>query len=141
MRCKKVTILGLRFMRSKGQIQTIEALISVSIISFIIFLLYFIKPVSQEVSQINRKIDAYNALKVLDQARNLRQYALQANVTKIEELLLPFLKSNYKVVLYNQTGNITDIPTIDSKNIASVSYIIAGDLAIYKPIEIRVYLW
>ena len=141
MLCREVTILGLRFMRSKGQMQTIEALISVAIISFIIFLLYFIKPVSQEVSQINRKIDAYNALKVLDQARNLRKYALQANVTKIEELLLPFLKSNYKVVLYNQTGNITDIPTIDSKNIASVSYIIAGDLAIYKPIEIRVYLW
>jgi hypothetical protein len=128
-------------MRSKGQMQTIEALISVAIISFIIFLLYFMTPVSQEVSQINRKIDAYNALKVLDQSRNLRQYALQANATKIEELLLPFLKSNYKVVLYNQTGNITEIPTIESKNIASASYIIAGDLANYKPIEIRVYLW
>jgi hypothetical protein len=128
-------------MRSKGQMQTIEALISVAIISFIIFLLYFMTPVSQEVSQINRKIDAYNALKVLDQARNLRQYALQANATKIEELLLPFLKSNYKVVLYNQTDNITEIPTIESKNIASVSYIIAGDLANYEPIEIRVYLW
>jgi hypothetical protein len=128
-------------MRSRGQMQTIEALISVAIISFIIFILYFITPVSQEVSQINRKIDAYNALKVLDQSRNLRQFALQANATKIEELLLPFLKSNYKVVLYNQTGNITEIPTIDSKNIASVSYIIAGDLANYKLIEIRVYLW
>jgi hypothetical protein len=128
-------------MRSRGQMQTIEALISVAIISFIIFILYFITPVSQEVSQINRKIDAYNALKVLDQSRNLRQFALQANATKIEELLLPFLKSNYKVVLYNQTGNITEIPKIDSKNIASVSYIIAGDLANYKLIEIRVYLW
>jgi len=128
-------------MRSKGQMQTIEALISIAIISFIIFLLYFMTPVSQEVSQINRKIDAYNALKVLDQSRNLRQYALQANATKIEELLLPFLKSNYKVVLYNQTGNITEIPTIESKNIASVSYIIVGDLANYEPIEIRVYLW
>jgi competence protein ComGC len=128
-------------MRSKGQMQTIEALISVAIISLIIFILYFITPVSQEVSQINRKIDAYNALKVLDQSRNLRQYALQSNATKIEELLLPFLKSNYKVVLYNQTGNITEIPKIDSKNIASVSYIIAGDLSNYKLIEIRVYLW
>jgi len=128
-------------MRSKAQMQTIEALISIAIVSFIIFLLYFIAPVSQEISQINRKIDAYNALKILDQSKNLRQYALQANTTKIEELLLPFLKSNYKVVLYNQTGNVTEIPKIDSKNIASVSYIIAGDLANYKPIEIRVYLW
>ena len=133
--------LGLRFMRSKAQMQTIEALISIAIVSFIIFLLYFRAPISQEISQINRKIDAYNALKILDQSRNLRQYALQANATKIEELLLPFLKSNYKVVIYNKTENITEIPKIDSKNIASVSYIIAGDLANYKPIEIRVYLW
>jgi competence protein ComGC len=128
-------------MRSKAQMQTIEALISIAIISFIIFLLYFIASVSQEISQINRKIDAYNALKILDQSRNLRQYALQTNATKIEELLLPFLKSNYKVVFFNQTGNVTEISRIDSKNIASVSYIIAGDLANYKPIEIRVYLW
>jgi len=128
-------------MRSKAQMRTIEALISIAIISFIIFLLYFRAPVSQEISQINRKIDAYNALKILDQSRNLRQYALQANATKIEELLLPFLKSNYKVALYNQTGNVTEIPKIDSKSIASVSYIIAGDLSNYKPIEIRVYLW
>jgi len=128
-------------MRSKAQMQTIEALISIAIVSFIIFLLYFRAPISQEISQINRKIDAYNALKILDQSRNLRQYALQANATKIEELLLPFLKSNYKVVIYNKTENITEIPRIDSKNIASVSYIIAGDLANYKPIEIRVYLW
>jgi type II secretory pathway component PulC len=128
-------------MKSKGQMQTIEALISIAIISLIILLQYFATPVSQEVSQINRKIEAYNALKVLDQTKSLRQYALQANSTKIEELLLPFLKSNYRVVLYNQTSNITEIPAIDSENIASVSYLIAGDLAIPKPTEIRVYLW
>jgi hypothetical protein len=128
-------------MKNKGQMQTIEALISIAIISFIVFLLYFITPTSQEVTQINKKIDAYNALKILDQAGNLRQYALQANTTRIEELLLPFLKSNYKVVLYNQTANITEIPKIESKSIASVSYIISGDLSGYKPIEIRVYLW
>lgn len=128
-------------MKSKGQMQTIEALISIAIISLIILLQYFAIPVSQEVSQINRKIEAYSALKFLDQTKNLRQYALQANATKIEELLLPFLKSNYRVVLYNQTSNITEIPAIDSENIASVSYLIAGDLAIPKPIEIRVYLW
>jgi len=141
MSCKKATILGLRFMRSKAQVQTIEALISIAIISFIIFLLYFITPTSQEVSQLNRKIEAYNALKILDQTKNLRQYAFQTNATKIEELLLPFLKSNYKVVIYNQTSNVTEIPKIESENIASISYLIAGDLANYMPIEIRVYLW
>ena len=128
-------------MRSKAQVQTIEALISVAIISFIIFLLYFITPTSQEISQINRKIEAYNALKILDKTRNLRQYALQANATKVEELLLPFLKSSFKVVIYNQTSNITEVPKVESENIASVSYLIAGELANYKPLEIRVYLW
>ena len=128
-------------MRSKAQVQTIEALISVAIISFIIFLLYFITPMSQEISQINRKIEAYNALKILDKTRNLRQYALQANATKVEELLLPFLKSSFKVVIYNQTSNITEVPKVESENIASVSYLIAGELANYKPLEIRVYLW
>ena len=128
-------------MRSKAQVQTIEALISVAIISFIIFLLYFITPTSQEISQINRKIEAYNALKILDKTRNLRQYALQANATKVEELLLPFLKSSFKVVIYNQTSNITEVPKVESENIASVSYLIAGELANYRPLEIRVYLW
>jgi len=128
-------------MRSKAQVQTIEALVSIAIISFIIFLLYFITPTSQEISQINRKIEAYNALKILDKTRNLRQYALQANATKVEELLLPFLKSSFKVVIYNQTSNITEVPKVESENIASVSYLIAGELANYKPLEIRVYLW
>jgi len=128
-------------MRSKGQTRTIEALVSIAIISFIIFLLYFITPTSQEISQINRKIEAYNALKILDKTRNLRQYALQANATKVEELLLPFLKSSFKVVIYNQTSNITEVPKVESENIASVSYLIAGELANYKPLEIRVYLW
>ena len=138
---KRVMILGLRFMRSKGQINTIEALISIAIIGVIIFLLYFRAPVSIEVTQLNQKLDAYNALKILDQTQNLRYYALQKNATKIEELLLPFLKSNYKVALFNRTSNITEIPEIDAKNIAVLSYFIAGDVANYQPIEIRVYLW
>ena len=137
----KATILELRYMRNKAQVQTIEALVSVAIISIIIFLLYFRAPTSTETAQIGRKIEAYNALKILDQTKNLREYALKANATKIEELLLPFLKSNYKVVIYNQTSNVTEIPKIDSKNIASISYLIAGDLGNYNPIEIRVYLW
>lgn len=128
-------------MRSKGQTRTIEALVSIAIISLIIFLLYFSTPVSQDISQFNRKVEAYNALKILDQTGNLRYYSLQANATRIEELLLPFLKTNYKIVLYNQSGNITEIPNIDSRDVISVSYLISGDFGDYRPIEIRVYLW
>jgi len=128
-------------MRNKGQLRTIEALVSIAIIGIILTLLFMRTPVSMDITFLDRKLQVYNSLKILDLTQDLRKAALQGNSTEIEEMLSPFLKFNFKVAIFNSTSNVTQIPKIDSTNIAVVNYLIAGDLGNYKPLEIRVYLW
>jgi len=128
-------------MRNKGQLRTIEALVSIAIIGIILTLLFTRTPVSMDITFLDRKLQVYDSLKILDLTQDLRKAALQGNSTEIEEMLSPFLKFNFKVAIFNSTSNITQIPNIDSTNIAVVNYLIAGDLGNYKPLEIRVYLW
>jgi len=128
-------------MKNKGQIYTLEALISILMVGTILFILFSFEPKSLENIQVSRKLKVVELIKMLDLTTNLRFYAIRGDATKIEELLSPYLKSRFKVVIFNSTTNMTLLPTIEEEDVAIVSYIIAGSLDGYFPIEIRVYLW
>jgi len=130
----------------KGVLFTLEAVISILMVLFILVFLFQNPPTSPEYQRANYKYKAYHGLDVLEKRGDLRDDAVNNNVTNIETNLNNFIPDflTYEVVIYNQTINITEIPsTITSQNdtVLSVSYLIAGDIDEYKPRDVRIYLW
>jgi hypothetical protein len=119
----------------------LEAIIACVLIAGTLLLFIYRSPPSPQLSKLNYKLDAFNGLKVLDESGELRADALAKNVESIKNKLVPYIRVNYEVTLFNETHNITSIPSIDSAEVVTVSYFIAGDIGNYFPLEIRVYLW
>ena len=125
----------------KSQAHIIEVVIACVLVA-VAFVLFIYKPTaSLELSELNYKLDALNGLKILDESGKLRKYVLEKNASMIKDLLAPYIKINYDVVLFNCTTNLTSIPDFRDTEIASISYFIAGDFGNYSAREIRVYLW
>lgn len=125
----------------KGAIYSLEAVISIVMIASVIFLFVYRKPSPPEFTKLNFKLAAYDGLKILDEAGELRRYALENDVSSIENALDAYIPVSYSVTLFNKTTNTTPIPTIQSDDVVTVSYFLAGSVANYKPIEVRVYIW
>jgi len=130
----------------KGFLFTLEAVISILMILFIIVFLFQNPPTSPEYQILNYKYKAYHGVEVLDKRGDLRNDVVNNNATNIKTNLDVFIPDflTYEVVIYNETTNVTEIPTsITSQNdtVISVSYLISGDINEYKPRDIRVYLW
>ncbi|MEM5803069.1 MAG: hypothetical protein QXO57_03905 [Candidatus Aenigmatarchaeota archaeon] len=125
----------------KGQAYTIEALVAISILVFIILVLISF-PSKQAFSLINYKIQFLNTLKSLDDLNLLRDAALRGDSTFIEEEIKNFVPANIKfnVTIFNKTTNITSLPLTEGPT-AIISYIIAGKIGNYTPRELRVYFW
>ena len=125
----------------KGQLYTLEAAIAVFII-FSFLLLFYKTPPSPEFKTINYKLRVYDALTTLDESGELRKDVMKKNVSSIEEKLSPYIPTNYTVVIFNKTSNITAKPSfVDKENVISLGYLLAGDVDEYKPREVKVYLW
>lgn len=125
----------------KAQIHSLEAIIACSLIASILVLFIYRPPLPPELTKLSHKLDAYNGLKILDESGELRRYALERNASAIKNALNPYIRVSYDVVLYNETNNITSIPSLPTQEIVGLSYYIAGDIGEYSAIEIRVYLW
>jgi hypothetical protein len=124
-------------------LRSIEAFIAASlVIGAILFPTIGIKK-SELLSELKIKQDVFNILKTLDNIGSLRRYALENNATaienEIEKIGNPFYK--YKVVIYNQTTNLTDASLTKQQRIMSISYFLAGDYGNFAIREVRVYIW
>lgn len=127
----------------KGFTKIIEAAIAIILLISIISFLLSKKLTVSEYSIANYKLQIFNEISTLDKMGNLRKLVLENNTEKIKEAISSCYKINCKVVLFNETTNITEDFKSDEleKIIASISYIISGDLGIYSPREIRIYIW
>jgi hypothetical protein len=125
----------------KSQVHMIEVLIACALLAGAFVLFIYKPPASPELSELNYKLDALNGLKILDESGNLRKYVLGKNATAIKELLAPYIRISYEVVLFNGTNNVTPIPYFSASKILSVSYFLAGDIGNFSASEVRVYLW
>ncbi len=128
----------------KGQLFTLESAIAMLMILIIIVFLFSNPPKSPEFTKINYKLKIYNGLKVLDETGKLSTYVSNDDVSAIQNGLKPYISNiqNYKVVIFNQTTNITQKPSlINESEVISVSYFLVGDLDNYQPRDVRVYMW
>jgi hypothetical protein len=97
-----------------------------------------------EFQRINYKIKAFEGLKTLSMTGELRKHVMDNDALTIENELEYYIPKplNYSVVIFNQTTNITQMPSVTEKNkVISVSYLIAGYIDNYRPKDVRVYLW
>jgi len=131
-------------MKMKGQLFTLEAAIAILMILIIIVFLFSNPPESPEFNEINYKLKIYNGLKILDETGRLSTYVSNNDANAIQNGLRPYISNiqNYKVVIFNQTTNITQKLSLSNESeVISVSYFLVGDLDNYQPRDVRVYLW
>ena len=131
-------------MKMKGQLFTLEAAIAILMILIIIVFLFSNPPKSPEFNEINYKLKIYNGLKILDETGRLSTYVSNNDANAIQNGLRPYISNiqNYKVVIFNQTTNITQKLSLSNESeVISVSYFLVGDLDNYQPRDVRVYLW
>ncbi len=127
----------------KGTLYTLESVIAILMMFFIVVFLFQRPQPLPEYQTINYKIKAYNGLKILDEIGRLRHYVLNNDITSIKNGLNSSIPNflNYTVVIFNETTNITEKPSLVDQNVLSVSYFLVGDIDDYRPREVRVYLW
>ena len=125
----------------KGSYFILESIIAIMIMVTSVAFVLQKPPENIEMSYMNYKQNAYNGLKILEQVGDLRKNILDNDSTSIKNDLSAYIKVSYGVTIFNQTTNLTAIPSIDSKNILIVSYFIAGKSGTYIPREVRVYMW
>jgi hypothetical protein len=127
----------------KGSFYSLEAAIAVAMIIVTIVLFFQTPQTPVELSKANYKVRIYDALEISDEVGNLRNMVLDNNATGIENEIGTYVQAylNYNVTIYNKTGNLTAVPTLDSENILTVSYFLAGTVGNYTPREVRVFIW
>ena len=125
----------------KGSFFVLESIIAVVIMVTTLSFLLWKPPETFEFSEVNYKQEAYDGLSISEEIGELRENALKNNATAIKTELDPYISISNDVAIFNQTSNLTAIPTTDDENIITVSYFIAGDMGNYTPREIRVYMW
>lgn len=128
----------------KGVLYTLESVIAILMILFIIVFLFQDSPTTSEFERVNYKLKVYHGLKILANTGGLRRDATNNNVVSMEDKLDPYIPDllNYTVVIFNETTNITKKPSlVDEKDVISVSYFLAGEIDDYGPRDVRVYLW
>ena len=125
----------------KGISYTLEAIIAVSFL--LLALVFFFKPISiSDSSEYSYKKISYDSLKALADGGKLRQYSLNNDADSIEADLGSFISYlDYDVVIYNRTSNLTEVTSINEKNVISVSYFVAGEAGNYSAKEIRLFVW
>jgi len=128
----------------KGALYTLESVIAILMILFIIIFLFQDSSTAPEFERINYKLEVYHGLKILENTDELRRDVMDDNTVSIENKLNPYIPDflNYTIVIFNETTNITKKPSlVDKKDVISISYFLAGDVDNYGPRDVRAYLW
>jgi len=124
----------------KGQIQTLEAIITVGIIAGVFIAFYSSRIQLPESESVNWKLSGFNALKIIDQSNRLRDYVVNNNTTAIvselEKLIPPTLNFNITICEENCPE-----PKIESSKLVSVVYLIAGDIGNFTKRQVVLYIW
>ena len=127
----------------KGTFHTLEAAIASIMMMMTLVFVFQRSPDILELSKANYKVKIYNALKISDDTGDLRKNAVDNNASSIESEINSYIPIylDYSVTIYNKTSNLTDVPSISSENVITVSYFLAGRVGNYVPKEVRVFLW
>src|SRR3990172_7524226 len=109
----------------KGQMQTVEALITVAIIAGVFIFLYSGQTQIPNLESVNRKLLGFNALQSIDAGNQLRQFVVANNPRAIENMLAPIMAGlNYNVSI---CASPCSDPGLAGNNTVAVTYLVAGN--------------
>lgn len=128
---------------SKGSFYALESAIAIVLMVTTLALIVRQPTTPREYDIVNYKLKVYSVLKISDDVGDLRTNVLNNNTDAIKSEIESsvHLYLNYEVVIYNRTGPISGVPSIDSENVATVSYFLAGRVGNYDPREVRIFMW
>ena len=118
----------------------LEAVIAILMILTTVVVYFGSKESFPEFESTNRGMRAFHALKVLDQNNKLRLDVIANNTRNIENNLRSLIPSEINLqVFVCQTS--CGKPAIQSEKMASVIYLVAGDIDDFKARQIILYMW
>ena len=123
----------------KGQIKTLEAVISVIILISAVFILASFSPKLPEVESLDIKLKILKGLKNLDENNELRKYVYLNDSSTLEQKILQYIPKNfeYKVLICNKLCSYE----VNAKKVYTISYFLASDLKNFETMEVLVYVW
>ena len=128
-----------------GSLYSLEAALSIVMMVTALAFVLSRPETNADLSQINYKLSVYNALKISEEAGNLREDAVNNDAAAIRTELQAYVPSSLQldVAVYNATSNTTAEPTLagSSGGVITIGYIIAGRSGSYSPREVRVFVW
>lgn len=124
----------------KGILRSLEAVIATTIVMVTYILLFTSNPSPPEFETINWKLQGFYALQTLDNENLLRSSVVADNVTALTNYLTPLMPAdlNFQVQICSTSCTV---PSISASKIASISYLVAGNLTNYKPSQVILYMW
>lgn len=128
---------------NKGSLYTLESAIAIIIMVSTLFMITRQPQTTGELDIANYKLNVYKSLRIASDVGDLRRSAMNNNTDAIESEVEENAPTqlNYEVVIYNKTGAVTSESSIDSENVLTVSYFLAGRIGTYDPREVRVFVW
>lgn len=124
----------------KGILQSLEAIIGILMIMTTFIIVYTGREQIPEFDTINWKLRGFGALEALDNNNKLRDVVLSNSTQTLKSRLSDLLPSglNYDVVIcVSDCGK----PSIPSERIASVIYLISGDVDDFRYRQVILYMW
>lgn len=124
----------------KGILQSLEAVIAILAILTVFITFYSGRETIPEFETINWKVRGFDALKSLDNNNQLRDVVITNSSSILKDRLSNILPAqlNYDVVICDRG---CAKPDIQSDRLTSVIYLVSGDLNIFMPRQIVLYMW
>ena len=134
-----------RLRYSKGSLYMMESALAIIMMVTALAFVLSRPQTNTDLSKINYKLKVYNALKLADEAGNLRKNAVANDAAAIKAELQAYMPGTlgFDVAVYNSTSNTTAVPTpsASSDSVITVGYLIAGWSGSYSPREVRAFVW
>jgi len=124
----------------KGLLKSLEALIAILMIMSVFLMFYGSAEEVPEFKGINWKLRGFAALEFLDSTNELRNLALRNDTAEIEKKLQPLMPGDVDYVVI-VCGTTCDNPGVTSEELVSVSYLLAGNVSMFQPKQVVLYIW
>ncbi len=130
----------MRNKKLKGMMHMIEAIIAIlMIMGFLLVLRSKLQPATDTG---NEQAIASQALQVLDEQNVLRSYAIDENHLGLNTQADQVVPTDFNhTVRFCYSGDRCVGDALPDKNVFTASYVIAGNVTYFKPVQILLHLW
>lgn len=124
----------------KGITSVLEVAITILMVIVVYVLVFSATLIPPDFETINLQLSAINSLQTLDANNELRPYVMLNDTTNITNKLSNLMPANVNLFVAICRSSCAAPPT-NSSRVASVDYLVAGDVTNFNPQQVIVYVW